>query len=202
MHSSQVRLIFAASRSLQFLYFAVSGCVIRHLSDRRPSARKYIQSRSDLTISQFMRLLISSSIQAVLSAVKTSLLFRSATFHISTPPGWSDVRWAFSRIGKHPRDFISPYLEAYCSVIWWLVPISSLAFFCTFALGRDALREYNKSITWVKNNALGRRIIEPASAATTSSVAPVRLHLVLHFATMFELLAMIHKTNFYLSPDS
>ncbi|KAJ6451996.1 pheromone receptor Rcb2 B43 [Mycena vitilis] len=130
------------------------GIALRHFINRRISFAAHLDSsHSALTTSRYFRLMLMSMLEMIWSISVTSYTLWFTTISIPIRPytSWADVHSNFSRIDTFvtfllPQNIITAYY-----FLWWLVPISTLAFVAMFAFGRDAVEEYTRCLVVVRN---------------------------------------------------
>ncbi|KAJ7201248.1 Rcb2.42 [Mycena rebaudengoi] len=144
------------------------GLALRQFMLRRISFAAHLDaSRSALTTSRYLRLMLMALLEMVWSIAVTSYTLWFTTISIPIRPyiSWADVHSNFSRIDTYPTLFLPDLVIRAYYFLWWLVPVSTLAFVAMFAFGRDAVEEYKKCFSFVANAVLRRK-----SAAATSKV--------------------------------
>jgi len=142
------------------------GLALRHFIQRRISFAAHLDaSRSALTTSRYLRLMLMALLEMVWSIAVTTytLWFTTVSIPIRPYTSWADVHSNFSRIDQYPSLFIPGLVARAYYFLWWLVPISTFAFVAMFAFGRDAVEEYTKAFRFVRN-AIFPRKSEPTSS--------------------------------------
>ena len=136
---------------------------------RRATFAKHLESRSSLSTSHYLRLMLLAVIQMILATAATATSLWTATLDIRPWTGWADVHWNFSRIDQYRTSELAPFVQRYYCALWWLVPASSLVFFAFFAFGRDAVQEYGACVAWVRVHLFKLRV-QDAHKPVTSSI--------------------------------
>ncbi|KAJ3559561.1 hypothetical protein NM688_g268 [Phlebia brevispora] len=152
---SAVTTIFAAMALIDFLR-------------RRATFAKHLESRSSLSTSHYLRLMLMAIIEMVIGVASTSTTLWTATLDIRPWTGWADVHWDFSRIGQYLTLEMPPLEQRYFYALWWLVPISSYIFFLFFAFGKDAVREYKACLAWFRLHLFRLRVQETHKSLTST----------------------------------
>ena len=135
---------------------------------RRATFTKHLESRSSLTTSHYLRLMLLAVVEMVLGVASTSTALWTATLDIRPWTGWADVHWGFSRIDQYSTSMLAPFVQRYYYVLWWFVPISSYIFFLFFAFGREAMREYGSCLSWVRIRLFRLRVQETHKSLTST----------------------------------
>jgi pheromone a factor receptor len=143
-----------------------SGLALRHFILRRMSFAAHLeQSRSALTTSRYLRLMLMALLEMIWSITVTSYTLWFTTISIPLRPytSWADVHSNFSRIDTYPTLFMPEIVITAYYFLWWLVPISTFAFVAMFAFGRDAVEEYTKCFRSVRDAILRRKSVPTSS---------------------------------------
>ncbi|KAJ7475474.1 pheromone receptor Rcb2 B43 [Mycena galericulata] len=151
--------------SLASLVFG--GLALRHFIHRRISFAAHLDaSRSALTTSRYLRLMLMSILEMIWSIAVTiyTLWFTTVSIPIRPYTSWADVHSNFSRVDTYPTLFMPELVVTAYYFLWWLVPISTFAFVAMFAFGRDALDEYKRCFRAVRDAVL-RHVPHSASVS-------------------------------------
>jgi pheromone a factor receptor len=97
--------------------------------------------------------MLMSVLEMIWSITVVSYAFWFTTISIPLRPytSWADVHSNFSRIDTYPTLFMPELVITGYYFLWWLIPISTLAFVAMFAFGRDAVEEYRRAFEAVAN---------------------------------------------------
>ncbi|GLB44319.1 putative pheromone A receptor [Lyophyllum shimeji] len=138
-----------------------AGLALRHFMLRRVSFAAHLNAtRSALTTSRYLRLMLMAGLQMIWGVTTTSYALWFTVIGIPIRPWttWADVHSDFSRIDQY-LSLVTPQqvLTAYY-VLWWIVPISTLIFVAFFAFGNDAMEEYKKCWIWFRTRVLGQTV--------------------------------------------
>ncbi|KAI0789242.1 pheromone A receptor-domain-containing protein [Abortiporus biennis] len=136
---------------------------LSHFMRRRISFSSHLSSRSGLTTSRYLRLMLLAVVEMLLSIATTSIALATAIPALRPWTNWSDVHFDFGRIGQ-TRAFEIPalYRRLYL-VLWWSIPLSSFFFFVFFAFGQDAVQEYGSWFKWIGNHMFRLRVGESST---------------------------------------
>lgn len=138
---------------------------------RRATFAKHLESRSSLTTSHYFRLMLMAILEMVLGVASTSFTLWTATLDIRPWTGWSDVHWDFSRIDQYPSFALTPFVARYYYALWWIPPVSALAFFVFFAFGKDAVHEYGACLKWCRLRLFSLRVQDTRPLESHKSLA-------------------------------
>ncbi|TFK65314.1 fungal pheromone STE3G-protein-coupled receptor [Pluteus cervinus] len=145
--------------SLAALIYA--GLALRHFIIRRLSFSLHLDaSRSALTTSRYVRLVLMSVLQMFWSISLTSyaMWFTIMATPIRPWTNWADVHSNFSRVDTYPARFTPPRVATCFYVLWWTIPASTILFVGFFAFGRDAVDEYKQCFVWFRRNILRQSV--------------------------------------------
>ncbi|KAJ7469376.1 pheromone receptor Rcb2 B43 [Mycena galericulata] len=144
----------------------LGGLALRHFILRRVSFAAHLDaSHSALTTSRYLRLMLMSVLEMIWSISVTSYTLWFTTISIPIRPytSWASVHSDFSRVDTYPTLFMPELVVTTYYFLWWLVPISTLAFVAMFAFGRDAVEEYKNAFFSIRDVLLRRKATDPAS---------------------------------------
>ncbi|KAF7326986.1 STE3-domain-containing protein [Mycena sanguinolenta] len=138
---------------LSIASLVVGGLALRHFIVRRMSFAAHLDaSHSALTTSRYLRLMLMAMLEMIWSLAVTTYTLWFTTIGIPLRPysSWAEVHSNFSRIDTYPTIFIPDIVLRTYYFLWWLVPISTIAFVAMFAFGRDAMEEYKKCFLLIR----------------------------------------------------
>ncbi|KAF7795118.1 hypothetical protein EIP86_006265 [Pleurotus ostreatoroseus] len=163
-------LIWVPPLAFSVVTTVFSAMALNDFLRRRATFAKHLESRSSLTTSHYLRLMLMALVEMVVGVASTSTTLWTATLDIRPWTGWADVHWEFARVGQYLTLELPPLVQRYYYALWWLVPISSYVFFLFFAFGKDAVREYGACVKWLKRHLFRVRVQE--THKTLSSTIP------------------------------
>ncbi|KAJ7723232.1 pheromone A receptor-domain-containing protein [Mycena metata] len=102
-----------------------------------------LNKKSAFTARRYVRLMAIAIVLALWEATVIGIIF-GITFEGGLQPcaSWADVHFDFSRIDQFPAAFIPSDVLVWTYISWWTIPISGYSFFCFFAFGEGAKKEY------------------------------------------------------------
>ncbi|KIJ47233.1 hypothetical protein M422DRAFT_164105 [Sphaerobolus stellatus SS14] len=63
---------------------------------------------------------------------------------------WDYVHLDFSRVGQYPLFLIPVSFQIQAIWQWWIIPISSFAYFFFFGFGAEAMSDYRAGLQWIR----------------------------------------------------
>ncbi|KAI0698261.1 GPCR fungal pheromone mating factor [Cytidiella melzeri] len=130
--------------------FVFAALALVHFFRRRITFAKHLESRSGLSPSRYMRLILMAVFEIVFAVTSTSVTLWVATLDIRPWTNWDDIHFNFSRVDQYPSLYISSFVERYYTAIWWIIPLSSAMFFVFFAFGQEAIRDYKAVFSGIR----------------------------------------------------
>lgn len=141
---------------------------LRHFLRRRVSFATHLESRSGLTSTRYLRLMLLAVVEMILTVASTSVALWSATLVLRPWTNWADVHWHFSRIAVFPKAILPQQTLIYYYALWWFIPLSAFLFFAFFSFGEDAMREYGACFRWIRTHVFRQRLRETPIKAVKS----------------------------------
>jgi len=156
------------------LFFA--SLAVRHFYQRRLTFARHLQnSNSALTISRYFRLMAMAVTQMLWGTLVIGIdLWFSCQYGLRPWISWANVHSNFSRIGLFPTLFIPRSTLTWTYFIWWTIPIDSFIFFCFFAFGQDAMKEYGACFQWIRRVLFRQSRSDAAKSTSYSTPSFVR----------------------------
>lgn len=116
-------------------------------------------SRSSLTTSRYLRLMLMAALQMVWSLTTTAYALWFTVIAVPLRPWttWADVHSNFLRIDQFPSILTPPTILTGYYVLWWIVPTSTFIYVAFFAFGREAVDEYKKCFVWFRTHILRQK---------------------------------------------
>ncbi|KAG1763922.1 GPCR fungal pheromone mating factor [Suillus occidentalis] len=141
---------------VSLLTMGYAAVALKHFFHRRMSFAKHLRdSKSGLSTSQYFRLMSMSVIEMFWSLVITSLdLWFACQGGLLPWISWENVHVGFSQVWYFPTVLIPPATLAWLYAIWYVVPISGALFSVFFSFGEDAMKDYRKSLQWLRTMVL------------------------------------------------
>ncbi|KAF9441480.1 STE3-like pheromone receptor [Macrolepiota fuliginosa MF-IS2] len=145
-------IIWIPPLAIATIAMVYSALALRHFLIRRLTFASILNSKSGLTTSRYVRLMLMSTFQMIWSISITiyTLSFTMQHMTLRKWTTWADVHSNFSRIDQYPIMLMPESVARGYYVGWWVIPISSWLFIAFFAFGRDAIEEYKKCGLWVR----------------------------------------------------
>ncbi|KAJ7743514.1 Rcb2.42 [Mycena maculata] len=146
-----VLLFYSPIAAIVVLIFIYSGLAFAAFYRRRRTFTSFLQMKSSsFTARRYVRLMAITTALALWDAAVIGLVF-ALTFQGGLRPytSWAAVHFDFDRADTYPTALIPPAQLAWTYVQWWTIPCSGYSFFCFFAFGEDAEREYGPWVRWV-----------------------------------------------------
>jgi Pheromone A receptor len=130
---------------------------VRHFILRRISFAAHLEnSKSALTTSRYLRLMLMSAVQMVWSVTITSYTLWFTTISIPMRPwtNWADVHSDWLRIDTFATLFTPQKVITTYYILWWTVPASTIIFVAFFAFSRSVLEDYQRYFMWFRTRVL------------------------------------------------
>ncbi|CAE6467716.1 unnamed protein product [Rhizoctonia solani] len=146
-------LVYLPSLVLALITLVYSGIALRWFVHRRAQFQAVLQSNnSGLTTSRYLRL-IALSITEMLFATAMTIFVLVITLEDNGLRPW--VSWDFVhsdwlRVDQFAKALSPQYFWDRYLLTWYMVPITSIAFFAFFGFGQEAKEEYLRSFHFIK----------------------------------------------------
>ncbi|KIK78556.1 hypothetical protein PAXRUDRAFT_834509 [Paxillus rubicundulus Ve08.2h10] len=141
------------------LLFAIGGCVyaglaFAHFWRRRATFARHLQnSNSTLTTGRYLRLMCMSIVEMFIGILVTSIdMWFSLRGGLRPWISWDNVHSNFSEVAYFPLVLLPKSTLLWVFVIWAEIPVASILFFAFFAFGREAMKEYFATFSWIRRN--------------------------------------------------
>ncbi|KAJ6536466.1 pheromone A receptor-domain-containing protein [Mycena vulgaris] len=141
------------------------GVALSKLYRRRVTFRLFrdkMQPETSLSPSRYIRLMIMTTFLGCWNAVLISIsLSNEYTTGLQPWTDWVSVHANFSFVGQYSLSNFDSATNRCIYMLWWAVPLSSLAFFAFFGIGQEAMKDYRASADWFSRVVLKRPPQQP-----------------------------------------
>ncbi|KAB5588648.1 Pheromone B beta 1 receptor [Ceratobasidium theobromae] len=154
-------------------YAAIS---LRWFIYRRARVLEVLQSsHSGLSTTLYLRLIIHSVVQIFyLTALTLLIVITHIIPELNPWIGWDNVHSDWQRISQRGRADIPLFAWRCYLIVWYMVPLSSVIFFCFFGFRQESREEYVGFFRWVFRIKPKPSLAPSNSASTDSSFKPPR----------------------------
>jgi hypothetical protein len=127
-----------------------------HFLKRRATFAKHLKkSDSALTTGRYFRLMSMAIVEMFFGLLVTSLnMWWTMRSGLRPWISWKNVHSNWLEVAYFPLAIIPPTELAWTFALWFMIPIASIFFFLFFAFGRDAVKEYGTTFTWIRRHVL------------------------------------------------
>nr|ADX23535.1 putative pheromone receptor [Flammulina velutipes] len=135
---------------LPSIVLSLACLALRHFLIRRITFAAHLASKSALTTSRYMRLILMAIMQMIwtLSVTSFSLSYTASVIPIRPWTNWADVHSDFLRVDQFVMGIFPQRVQTAYYVLWSTVPASTFIFVAFFAFGKEAVEQYKAAFSF------------------------------------------------------